>query len=80
MFYSGASALVDQGVLTPTVLRDTKSNAGLKGGLHERLFHTANHLFDSLFYAFHDLMASGIPKTPQIFDYLTFRDTINCVY
>lgn len=77
MYYSGASALVDQGVLTPTVLRDTKSNAGLKGGLHEGLFHTANHLFDSLFYAFHDLMASGIPKTPH---YLTFRDTINCVY
>lgn len=56
--------MVDQGVLTPTVLRDTKSNAGLTEGLHERLFHTANHLFDSLFYAFHDLTDSGIARSP----------------
>ncbi len=64
--------MVDQGVLTPTVLRDMKSNAGLTEGLHERLFHTANHLFDSLFYVFHHLMALGITKTPQIYGYLAF--------
>ncbi len=47
-----------------TVPRDTKSNAGLIEGLHERLFHTANHFFDSMFYVFHHLMALGMTKTP----------------